>query len=442
MGAVKKQSILVLASSEQCSLLQFHYNQQNDPSKTAYDFDFYQCNIKQIDQIDILSYDYVLFNLALGQPIPKKQLSKLSSRPILVLLEQPTPHQLLELFELDHIKVHVWDQTSFDQLFLKIDQDLKRRSQDIKKAALTGYLKQWVNLQKSCPQRLIFMNPPEDWKHTKEIVLDKNKGHYLIGAISSSADLIVPQSGQDIVAELHFKNKNWKFKILHQNAEQSEFVQVGDELNMGKYLLRFDLNEHTQGIDNFLTSSGLSKELSVNNKVKSQQGNLYDILRSELIKNNSAQIHVQRGFETGYIHILKGLIVFSSVSCVDGQKALKRMLCWDGKVQVKIHESDMKDLKINLRWDLENLIDYWFSLKSKWLEIRSKRPPDELNLLVNLKKLGNIKDMNSSFFKVLTSIIEFRKVKDVVNFCPLDDVEVYEILYSMRKIDFIYPMRK
>lgn len=154
----------------------------------------------------------------------------------------------------------------------------------------------------------------------------------------------------------------------------------------------------------------------------------------ELDRSGQLSVKSKNGDE-GLIEFIQGKIYSAATGRVVGLKAIYRMFTWDAPEFSFTRGQPQEDKKIeeNISASVRNIVDEGERLKERFEKIRKNLPPFELRVDLLPAYLTKKVKLEPDLFLTLSSVIEFKKVDQVVDFNPLPDVIIYESLIELRK---------
>jgi Domain of unknown function (DUF4388) len=138
--------------------------------------------------------------------------------------------------------------------------------------------------------------------------------------------------------------------------------------------------------------------------------------------------------EEGKVEFLQGKIVMASSGEVHALKAIYRMFMWD-EPKFVFTRRDPKEAHVGEQLDvaLKYICIEGEEMKKRYDNIRRDLPPIELRIELEPSSLHAGTYLDENEFHTLASIVEFRQVKNVLDYNPLPDVSIYEALIQLRK---------
>lgn len=142
--------------------------------------------------------------------------------------------------------------------------------------------------------------------------------------------------------------------------------------------------------------------------------------------------------QEGRIEFLQGKIVLAEAGEATGLKAIYRMFLWQTPKFLFARE-----LANEVPFDAEStkypidLITQGRRFRHAYDSIKEELPPSDLKLEMNAPRINDHLELNGNDFKVLSSVVEFGTVSEIVDYNPLPDSEIYQSLINLRKLDLL-----
>lgn len=142
--------------------------------------------------------------------------------------------------------------------------------------------------------------------------------------------------------------------------------------------------------------------------------------------------------EEGKIDFFQGKVNQAVAGGCEGTKAIYRMFLWD-QPRFLFNRKDPREVEVthHLQSDINHLVKMGNFYKEKFEKIRSNIPLPGFKLEVVPGAVNNDTMIESNDFSVLSSVIEFGTVGNLVDFNDLPDVEVYESLVNLKRNNMI-----
>lgn len=160
---------------------------------------------------------------------------------------------------------------------------------------------------------------------------------------------------------------------------------------------------------------------------------LADSIRELLEAGSSGELVVKSDNRVGYISMQEGFIEEALVGPVQGLKALFRILSWpDAQSQFERYDRPLA-VNSSLRLgslDFQKAYDRW---KQKVASLKAVWPPYQLRIRAVPSAFLQKKNWVPKEFLVFAALCESERVYEVLNNCPLLDLEVVEALVNLRK---------
>ncbi len=430
--------VLCFASDETVKGLQWALDRLHDDEKKFRLFSA-PFNILGTDKQPV-DMDLAFAAIDLGQPIPVELLSRLGQVPGLMTLMHPTPQQLLQVFELPDWKAIAWDGVNYDKVVARLVEMYETHKSQFKRKHFIDACRAWVKRTDDLPDYVEWANPPENSFSQRLFALDSSFGILTLGTEGSGAIIKVPGKNgpPQEYGEFRFLNGAWSFKIFQRQTQFEvrgilERLKPGDQLSIEGWI--FNLKKSPR-IDDFvriarqasIVADGFSLQAS-----SSAEKTLSDVVKELLHAGARGELRLSAGLKTGSMFFEDAKLVHARTGPVSGRKAALRMLGWE-KITWKFIENRMPipDRRtLNLTYtDYSRVYQQW---KLAWQKVASLSPPPQVRLKANGASYLKKKTWTVNETQVLSALCEYSMVRDIVNFCPLDDVQIIETLVLMRK---------
>jgi len=258
----------------------------------------------QLSDLENLSadYDLLLLVLDLGQPVPLESLRRASRRrPGLCAFVQPTPGQLLALEDFEDWSAVAWDGASFDRVARRLDELAGRADSRIKREAFVEATRAWLKRYAREPGRLVWMNPPENWKGPVHATLDRDRAMLSVGSLQSPADWKLPISGAEDLFELRRVGDAWSFQGLSSRAVyegDAHSSLTGDQIRIGDFV--FMLSSDTKVEEMVGVAQRLDSQAEA---IAPEAGkSLQDVCRELLYTHVVGELVIDAGLRSGAIY--------------------------------------------------------------------------------------------------------------------------------------------
>lgn len=384
-------------------------------------------------------HDAYLLNLDLGQPVPVEHLKKLKGLPGFCLIVQPTPQQLLSIFEVPSLSALEWDGVSFDQVATKIADNIKAQEDRLRVFSFLEQTQSWLNEKQNQAGRIVWV-PPEssnrDRQNFRSFILDPSR-NLLFGARGSGADIALPIDGNETFADLSFVSGAWVFKSLKpqqtqiQCTGQSSNLCAGDEIRIFDNIFLVQTSETTENLMQLLQHNGLLEAIRINKDPS--QLTIVDLIKTIMQGMQTGELRVSSSGKYGSVYFTDGKIEQVLVGPVCGEKALLRILGWSQptwRFNANV-QTEVKITPIFLKLaQFLHLVREW---RMRWSKVSHLMPPLNLNLKINPAKFAEYQAWNVPQTQVVAAVVEYALTRDIFNLCPLNDLEVLENLVQLRK---------
>ncbi len=439
--------VLCLGAPEQVKGLQWALD-QGAPSRRAYKV--YRGSLSDLP-VSYSDYDFVVMLLDLGQPVPVESLQKIATKKEgLCAFIQPTPGQLLALNEASDWNAIAWDGVSVSEIAIKVDRSVENMERKINNKAFIDSARSWIRKQFHEVEELKLVNPPENWNQSVRRRLDQSIGVLSFGCRDSQADVRLLLPGSDDLCELRFYEGDWSIQGL-SNKFPVEFrgdpskIRSGDELQINNLIFCFGRNSEVDefvGIARKLSIIG-DEDSSVDNDGKSAHHSsqeLENYCRSLMYRQASGELSINSDHKSGSIFFYLGDIVHATTGAVSGQKALLRIINWADVSWAYVAESLSSVPLDSMRLDLMNFTRSVQSSRKTLEKVRAYVPPAGVSLKIVPEKFMAKVQWTIPETKVLASVGEYGLVRDILNYCPLPDTEIFETLIDLRRQGLLLPV--
>ncbi len=138
--------------------------------------------------------------------------------------------------------------------------------------------------------------------------------------------------------------------------------------------------------------------------------------------------------QQGTLDLIDGQIASVSLENMHGLKALSRLFLWEKVTclfEAKEHSALHVDENFNVHLaQLENIVaDH----QGRYLKIRKMIPPKNIKLKLAADALPKREGLIPLHYYVLVSVVEWEKVSQILDFCPLLEIDILESLIELRK---------
>jgi hypothetical protein len=434
--------VLCLTDSETVRGLQWALDRQSYSGRR---YRLFASSLAQIGA-SIPDFDIAIIAVDLGQPVPAENLKKLAGHPGVCAFNQPTPQQLLTLGELPNWSPIAWDGVSFDKLVERIDQVAERFEGEIKTHEFLRACRTWTQRSREMPGAVEWLNAPESAPGPRHFYLDTHKGFLSIGASNSKSDLRLPIPGTREVGELRYTNGVWMFKKSVEDLQveiksSTRDLKPGDQIEIESFVLQLRMHEKIEEFIALARRMGFDLQSGPSFLKGAAEKTLADICKELLYAGMTGELRLNAGLKSGSIYFWDGTIHYAITGAVSGLKALLRMMGWE-KPSWRLNlgrkgEFDDDILRLSLQ-DFTRVHQRW---RSAWTKVHALTPPAQVHLKAVPNNFMAKLEWTPHECQVMASICEYGLVRDVMNNCPLTDVEILETLIGMRRQSLIEPVK-
>lgn len=440
--------ILCLGSPEQVKGLQWALD-RSAPSKRHYKI--YRAQLQDLRE-QFSKYDFIVMLLDLGQPVPLETLREVSqSRDGLCCFIQPTPGQLLALSEASGWGAMSWDGVSFDEVSQKIDQLVRKHEDSIQRKAFLDSATSWIKKRVGSVAQLQMLNPPKSWSGFAFRSLDASEGVLSVGMLDSEASWKLPIPGNSDICELRYFEGHWSLKILNPDVRvevkgDAEHLRTGDGIAIGelKFLVGMAPEvEEIYGIARKLSILGDEDLPEATEAARTSFGeaDLETYFTSLLYTQASGEVQVRSGHRRALVYFNAGVINHAVSGAVNGIKALLRAVMWTDAEWSFIPKKEHGELHDTLKLNLLGLTRTVQEARKVLARVQPFIPPQGVSLYVDSQAFIKKDAWSVSEARVLASVAEYVLVRDVLNYCPLPDMEIYDTLIALRKQGLVKPSK-
>lgn len=400
--------------------------------------------------LDLSTIDLALVCFDLGQPFPSELLSKLKSLPALCAFIHPTPQQLLSLGTFPNWSAMAWDGSAFE----KIAQRLFEFSNSVKEVIELRHFvegcQSWILRSEETPDFIEWSNPPEDFLSPRIYALDQGFGILTLGTEGSGTMIKVPIPKNGVRkewGEFRFISGAWTFKSYSPEFPlevrgRGEKLRPGDQISIGGWIFILKRSPKVDEVVKLAQNFHVFSDAHHSKKNLDSNATLAEICKDFLHSGYRGELRISAGLKSGSIYFEDTKIVHSRTGSVSGRKALLRMISW-GEIKWKFYQGrmpvpDRRTLSLNFS-EFSRLHQMW---KQQWQQISNLMPPLQLKLGVSAPSFLKKKVWSNQEAQVLAAVCEFSLVRDVMNFCLLDDVHILDTLVQMRRIGLIEVAKK
>lgn len=419
-------NLLILGPEEDFTKIEWTY--ENSFSEQA-PLNFYYASLADLPNLNLGEYDLCVLLLDLHQPVPFDSLSELNGVPGLACFVQPTPRQLVELFKVDNFKPLIWTGADYEQLVGELINFCLSNQDKIRQSQFFSFTKDWLKNKQATIEELHIVNPSDGWTGSVSLILDPSKGYYLLGAVNAKCDFSLPVIGDQNLAELSFSEGSWQLMIFGESHAPKKLI-VGDEFYIDECMLRVSPSSDVQELSTFAKKAGYLSEATVNNE--DFDGPLNKYCQRLLSKQLRGKLFVESNEGNGRLDFYDGVIVGAYAGVTKNLKAFSRILSWEEGLRVSFQPVEElrveQDLHVNLQEFLA-LMPKWFR---KFHNVKNQKPPQDLVLTLQREAFLDKKTWSAHEFIVACAVGQHNLVRDVINFCNLNDFDVVEQLIRLR----------
>ena len=427
-------NLLFIGPSEEFTKIEWTYDHH---FKDQAPVNFFYTSLNKISTVNLREYDLCVLLLDLHQPVPVDSLFALQGLSGVACFTQPTPRQLMDLFKMDNFKPLIWTGNDYEQLVTELINHCQSNQQKFKQQQFLSFAKDWLDRKRVSVAEIRIANVPASWKGSETLSLDPSKGYYLLGALNAKCDFNLPLAGDQSLAELSFAEGFWQVYIFGESSGPKRLV-VGDEFFLGETILKACATSEIAELSSFAQNAGV---LAVAKETPEEfEGSLYKYCQKLLLKQLRGSLRVSSHEGQGQLDFFDGVIVGAYAGVAKNAKAFFRILSWEQGLQVSFQpEEDIKiaqDLHINLQ-EFMALVPKWHAKRQT---LKQQQPP--LDLVLNLDRDAFLakQDWRATEFLVACVIGQHQLVRDVINFCSLNDLEIIEELIHLRQQRVIHPV--
>jgi len=439
--------ILCLGAPEQVKGLQWALDHKA-PSRRAYKV--YRGRLDELSS-SYNEYDYVVLLLDLGQPVPVEFLKDVAPKKEgLCAFIQPTPGQLLALNEFSDWDAVAWDGATTSDLSVRIDKAVDDLDRKINSKAFIDSARQWIKKQFHDVEEIRLINPPENWAQTLVRKLDRSVGVFSFGARESRADIKLPFPGSEDFCELRYFEKTWSVQALSKNLPielrgDPSGLRCGDELQIHDLVFSFGRDSE---LDKFV---GVAKKLDIihdsdidevhdGRRSENVEDTIEGFCRALMSRQAVGELQVKAGHRSGSIYFYSGNVVHAMTGAVSGAKALLRIIHWPDSSWA-FHEGVAAKVPLeSIRLDLVGFTRSVNTSKKILNKVQAYIPPGNVSLKIVPDKFRAKRFWTIPETKVLASVGEYGIVRDILNYCPLPDAEIFETLIELRQQGLLLPV--
>lgn len=370
-----------------------------------------------------------------GVQIPAQLLKTLPRIPSVAIFETMNATQVISLGQVSAWRSLTWEEGRYDKIAAVLVEEINKTIESSVDDKIVTQLKSWIKEQGESPTRIIWTNAPATWKGAREFSLPSSGAPLVLGSLESTADFKLPLSGKGEWALLQKTKHGLQFRSLLPQLPV-QFFGDPSQLKAGDRLKIFDFNFELSASTEWASLKSFMRRHGVNAGLHSTPAGprtLADTIRELLEAGSSGELIVKSENRVGYISMQEGFVEEALVGPVQGLKALFRILSWPD-VQSSFERYDKSfALGSSMRLgslDFQKAYDRW---KQKVASLKAVWPPYQLKIRANPAAFMQKKTWISKEFLVFIALCESERVYEVMNNCPLLDMEVVEGLVSLRK---------
>ncbi len=254
----------------------------------------------------------------------------------------------------------------------------------------------------------------------------------------------MPLPGTSDLFEFRYIAGHWSFKALSDKHEVSyigdpQEARAGDEVRVGNFTFLVAMDIQVEEIFTIARRFEVVDSRPIDESYKDRA--LDEVLRELLYSQVTGELQVNAGLKMGTIFVYAGTISYAVTGAVNGMKALLRMLTWD-QVHWRFNANKIGQFATEgMRLDLTGFTKAHQTLRISWDRVRNFVPPPSVQLKVVAHNFAQRRKWTQLETKVVASISEFHLVRDILNYCPLPDMEIYETLIELRRQNLVQPLK-
>ncbi|NCN28627.1 DUF4388 domain-containing protein [bacterium] len=384
-------------------------------------------------------YDAFLVVLDLGQPTPVEHLKALEGRVGLCAMVQPTPAQLLAIAGLPNWRGIQWEQGDHSQLANDLIDTITLMKEQIQKSILLESVDNWVSKKIKIPARLSIANPPDTLQGPDSIAMVIGKGSVSVGAAESNSSLRLPIKGKQQFFEVYSLQSRWMWrKITHggnvsvSGPEHERPLEAGDVFEVEGFTLSVKASRSVEELLGILHQAGLRSDDGVKS-IEAELNSVDALLKEFMLSAMSGELRIAGPTRKASIFLEGGRIQQVLCGSVYGLKALLRIFSWQdfrwtfnlhSQVELNLPSMDLSYL------ELKNLFSQW---SGRWKRVGDLMPSNNVRLKVRADSFLTRKTWSKQEYIVVASVCEFENISEILNNCPLWDVEILETLVGLRQ---------
>jgi hypothetical protein len=384
--------------------------------------------------------DFVFSAIDLGQPVPVETLGKIRDISGLISFVHPTPQQLLKVFDLQDFTAISWDGVNFEKIAFRLAQIALANRSKIQRKHFIDSCKAWLKRAEELPDFIEWVNPPDNFLSPRLFALDAGFGILTVGTEGSGSIIKLPNDelSSTEVGEFRFINGQWSFKMFSQKVPvevhgNQDRLKPRDQIIIGKWILNIKKSPRIEDFQRIARDFHIISE-DVSSVIQSSvEKTLAETIKEILHGGVKGELRLASGLKHGSLFFEDAKIIHARTGPIDGRKAVLRMMGWDKMTSKFIeNKSPIPDKRtLNTTYsDFSRMLQLW---KAGWQTVASLQPPAQLRLKASAKNYLKKRIWSKNEATVFSALCEYAMVRDILNFCPLDDVTIVECLISMRK---------
>ena len=397
---------------------------------------------------DKIECEIVLMNVDLGQPVPIENLRKVKGKPGLCAFLQPTPQQLLTLGELPHWTPVAWDGVNFEKLAQRLDEIAARYEREILTQHFLETCRVWSGRVEELPDVVEWLNPPEDWTGPRVFALDSGAALLTVGAPATNCDIRLPILAEAKISEageFRYINNTWSFRAFSDKLGVSirgnkDRLKPGDEVVILGVSLHLKKSPRVEEFLRMARRMGVVDEVLAPQIRESADKTLGDVCLELIHSGVKGELRLNSGLRNGSIYFEDGTVYFAVTGSVSGAKALMRMMSWEAPTwRFNVDRAPVPDRR-SFRFSFLEFTRMYTTWKKGWARVKAFVPPPTLKVKANPGVYLSKSQWSQIEFQVIASVCEYPMIRDILNSCPLSDVEIFETLIQMRKQGLLEPL--
>jgi len=436
ISTFKRTKIFAIGAPEECRALSWGFRQSGVQSSSP---EVTEASLSDLSAAQNEA-DFLVCFVDLGQPVPINALSEIGPKIAgTFIFTQPTPTQLLTVFQLPHWSAISWDGSSTEILCQLVSHKVSEAQRLLREKSLLRDAIRVLDQAKETPSFLEWINPPPGRNTNANFALNPTEMVVTIGSDGSRSHYELPTAAKGTLAELKFVEGRWLPRAIDpcvqiENASTRRGLMAGEMIKIGDFLLAARLDERSARLNSLISQeTGLAPEISLSDAAQS----LTDYIQHLLIQSVTGEVHVTSGLRRATICFHNGCIDQSFAGPVRGEKALERVLTWTSAIWKYNHGSFSIPDEPSLKMMATDFAIFQSQVKRNWERLEALAPPTNITLDVDPSRFLRVAGMTPQQSRVLAAVSEFRLVRDILNYCPLRDLEIYDELIGFRKSGLI-----